>query len=66
MKAIVRYYDTHNHYRRKTVVVEHNEPNHIICEFLKVTNEPTWVRITTVKCGRYEYQWFDTAKSAYC
>jgi len=65
MKAIVRYYDTHKTYRTKTVTVEQNEPNHIIREFIKATNQPKWVRITTVKCGRYEYQWFDTAQGAF-
>ena len=65
MKAKIRYYDTHNTYRIKTVTVEANEPNHIIRKFIEVTNQPKWVRITTVKCGRCEYQWFDTASSAF-
>ena len=65
MKAIVRYYDTNKNYRTKTVNVDKNEPNYIIREFIKATNQPKYIRITTIKCGRYEYQWFDTAKGAF-
>ena len=65
MKAVVRYYDTRNTYRVKTITVDKNEPNYIVREFIKLTHQPVWVRITRIKCGRVEYQWFDTAKAAY-
>ena len=65
MKAIVRYRDRYKTYRTKTLMVEKNELNYIVREFIKATGQSWYVKITTIKCGRCEYQWFDNAFPAF-
>ena len=65
MKAKIRFRKDDGKYSVKTIEVDKNEPCSIVREFIKVTRLPIWTYITTVKCGRYEYQWFGTSKSAY-
>ena len=65
MKATIKYRDKYtNRIRQKTIEVSENEPNSIIREFCKVTRLDKFTDITTVKCGRYEYQWFMKALDA--
>ena len=64
MKAIVKFKDN-GVYRRKTVEVEKNEPCTIVKKFIEVTRLSRHTYITTVKCGRYEYQWFGDANGAF-
>ena len=64
MKAKVRFKEN-GVYRTKTVEVEKNEPCTIVRKFIEVTNLPRYTYITTVKCGRTEYQWFGDAKGAF-
>ena len=64
MKAVVRY-KMDGVYRTKTIKVEKNEPCHIVREFIKQAKVPKYTYITSVKCGRYVYEWLDTAYSAY-
>lgn len=63
MKATVKWKDG-TKIRQKTMQVEKNEPNAIIRAFhnARVFGRETFV--TTVKCGRYEYQWYGVAKDA--
>lgn len=59
MKATIKFKDC-GVKRQKTIEVKENEPNSIIRELAKVdkrVHKNTY--ILTVKCGRYEYQWFD-------
>ena len=66
MKAIVKYKDARTgKYRQKTINVKEDEPNHIVREFIKATEKPLTIYITTIKCGRREYQWFGMANGAY-
>ena len=65
MKAIVRYKDEKGTRRQKTIVVNNNEPNDILTNFLKATRLPRYTWVTTIKCGRYEYQWNGVAKEAW-
>lgn len=65
MKATIKF-RLNNTNRQKTINVDSMEVNSIIREFLTVddrVDKNTY--ITTVKCGRKEYQWFDFAKSAF-
>lgn len=64
MKATVRFKDN-GAYRTKTFEVEKNEPCSIVRKFIEVTRLPRYTYITTVKCGRYEYQWHGDAKGAF-
>ena len=63
MKATIKYKDIYGTHRQKTIEVQKNEPNYIVGEFL-VQCELTynWAYIKTIKCGRYEYQWWDVAR----
>ncbi len=65
MKACVKYSDLHNKKRQKTVNVAKNEPNDIIRRFIETTGLPKYTYITTVRCGRVEYQWFGPASGAF-
>ena len=42
----------------KTLTIEKNEPNHIVnkARDSKILTKDDY--ILTIKCGRYEYQWF--------
>lgn len=64
MKAIVKFKDNGAR-RQKTIEVEKNEPNAIVRKFIEVTNMHKYTYITTVKCGRIEYQWFGDANGAF-
>ena len=64
MKAIVKFKDNGAR-RQKTIEVEKNEPNAIVRKFIEVTNMHKYTYITTVKCGRTEYQWFGDANGAF-
>ena len=67
MKAVIRYKDWMTNTRKqKTVDTDTNEVNHIIRLFAKKLGAPTYTFVTTVKCGRYEYQWFSRIKEAGC
>ena len=63
MKAVVKYVD-HGKARQKTLNVERNEPNEILQAFLKEAKVPVYTYVRTIACGRYIYQWFDTADKA--
>lgn len=57
MKAIIKWKDNNNKKHQKTLGVIKNEPNHIVNlardnGYLGKTDY-----ITTIKCGRTEYQW---------
>lgn len=65
MKATIKYSDISNNKRQKTINVTKNEPNAIIRQFIEVSNLPKYTYITTVKCGRVEYQWFGPANGAF-
>lgn len=59
MKALVKYKDYYTGNRRqKTIEVDKNEPCSIVKEFARITKVSPFTYITTIKCGRYEYQWF--------
>ena len=65
MKAINKFKDYNTGIRRqKTILVDRNEPNYIIREFYRITGISRSTYITTVKCGRIEYQWHGIAKEA--
>nr|DAP31930.1 MAG TPA: hypothetical protein [Caudoviricetes sp.] len=64
MKAIVKFKDN-GKCRQKTIEVEKNEPNAIVRKFIEITRLSKYTYITTVKCGRLEYQWFDDANGAF-
>ncbi len=64
MKAIVKFKDN-GKYRQKTIEVEKNEPNAIVRKFIEITSLPKYTYITTVKCGRIEYQWNGDANGAF-
>lgn len=65
MKATVRFQESDGSKRQRTINVEKNEPNSIIRELAKVDKRIfPHTYITTIKCGRIEYQWFGTAKEA--
>ncbi len=63
MKATVKFVDG-NKIRQKTLQVEKNEPNSIIREFYNAGVFGKFTYITTIKCGRYEYQWNGEATEA--
>ena len=65
MKAIIKYkdYNTGNS-RQKTIETDHNEPNYIIKKFAQITGINRATYISTIKCGRTEYQWHGIAKEA--
>lgn len=42
-----------------------NEPNHILQEFIKITRLPQYTYVTHIKCGRYDYQWYDSCNGAF-
>lgn len=65
MKALIKFNDYETGTKRqKTIKVDKNEPNHIIREFARITGINRYTYITTVKCGRVEYQWYGIAKGA--
>ena len=65
MKATIKFKHYSGAMRQKTIEVTENEVNSIIRELAKVDRRVTRnTYITTVKCGRYEYQWFCTALEA--
>lgn len=64
MKAIVKFKDN-GKCRQKTIEVEKNEPNAIVRKFIEITCLPKYTYITTVKCGRIEYQWYGDANGAF-
>ena len=67
MKAVIRYKDwLTNTKKQKTVDTDINEPNHIIRLFARKIGAPTYTVVTTVKCGRTEYQWFAPIREAGC
>lgn len=64
MKATVKF-EVNGKKTRRTIEVTKNEPNSIIRELAKVDERINrFTYITTVKCGRYEYQWFGNAGEA--
>lgn len=64
MKAMIKFEENGNR-RQRTINVEKNEPNSIIRELAKVDKRiKPFTFISTIKCGRYEYQWYGTAKEA--
>lgn len=50
--------------RQKTIDITKNEPNSIIRELARVIRIRPYTYITTIKCGRREYQWYGIAKEA--
>lgn len=52
-------------YTVKTIEVSKNEPNHILQEFIKITRLPQYTYVTHIKCGRYDYQWYDSCNGAF-
>lgn len=64
MKATIKFKDYNGASRQKTIMVEKNEVNSIIREFIRITKRSRFTYITTVKCGRTEYQWFGEATGA--
>ena len=52
-------------YTVKTIEVSKNEPNHILQEFIKITRLPQYTYVTHIKCGRYDYQWYDSCNCAF-
>ena len=65
MKAIIKYKEFGST-RQKTISVDKNEPNAIIRAFINATGKSRYTYITTVKCGRTEYQWYGEASGAGC
>lgn len=66
MKATIYYKVEKERATRKTIDVEKNEPCSIVREFVKVTGVSKYrTYISHVRCGKYDYQWFDTCESAY-
>ena len=64
MRATIKYKVGESR-KQKTMEVTKNEPNAIIREFAKSCKEiQSFTYITTVRCGRVEYQWFGCAKEA--
>ena len=64
MKALIKYRDIYGQRKQKTITVDRNEPNSIIREFVYQLDLP-WAYVTTVKCGRCEYQWYAPVKDAF-
>lgn len=65
MKAVIKYKDVwENKKRQATIEVDKNEPNSIIRTAVEMGRFKPWDYVMTVKCGRYEYQWFGEAKLA--
>ncbi len=65
MKATIKYKDVLENKRRQTTIkVDRNEPNSIIRTAVEMGKFKDWDYVMTVKCGRYEYQWFEKAKLA--
>ena len=64
MKAVVRF-KLDGKYRTKTVNVEKNEPNHIVREFVKQAKVPKHTYVTSIKCGRYVYEWLAYVSEAF-
>jgi len=57
MKATVKYMDGRKN-RQRTIETEKNEPNYILRALYKETRLAKDTFVTTIKCGRTEYQWF--------
>jgi len=64
MKATIKYRDIYGQRRQKTIEVDKNEPNSIIREFVYQL-DLVWAYVTTIKCGRTEYQWYAPVKDAF-
>lgn len=62
MKARVFFKDNQKKRRQKIIEVANNDPNEIVREFIKVTKRPLDTYIIHIICGRYDYQWLDTAR----
>ena len=52
-------------YTVNTIEGSKNEPNHILQEFIKITRLPQYTYVTHIKCGRYDYQWYDSCNGAF-
>lgn len=66
MKAKVSYKDFNTgKYRVKTVEVEKNEPCLIVRKFVEATKCNKHTYITSIKCGRYIYEWLDNCLGAF-
>ena len=65
MKAKVFYKDTQNKSRQKTIEVTKNEPNEIVREFIRISENPRYIYISHIKCGRTDYQWNGSASEAF-
>lgn len=65
MKAKVFYKNEKKNMTTKTIDVPENEPCSIVRQFLAATGKPRCTYITHIRCGRFDYQWKDTAHSAY-
>lgn len=64
MKATIKF-KRYGKIRQRTITVSENEPNSIIRELLeKDARVCGGTYITTVRCGRTEYQWFGKANEA--
>lgn len=37
----------------------------ILQEFIKITRLPQYTYVTHIKCGRYDYQWYDSCNGAF-
>lgn len=64
MKATIKFVEN-GVKRQKTINVSKNEPNSIIRELARIDSRiKPYTYITTIKCGRYNYQWYGIAKEA--
>lgn len=57
MKATVKYVNGTSK-RQRTIEVDKNEPNYILRTLYNQFRLPKDTFVTTIKCGRTEYQWF--------
>ena len=66
MRATIYYKNGEKRAARRTIEVEKNEPCGIVRKFIEVTGFSKYnTYITHIKCGRYDYQWYDYCNSAY-
>ena len=64
MKATVKF-EIGGMRKQRTLEVSANEPNLIVRELAKACKEiRPYTFISTIKCGRTEYQWFGDARGA--
>ena len=58
MKATINYKKNDGRNGRKTIDVSKNEPNQILREFASFVREVNkYTCVSTIKCGRYVYEW---------